>query len=339
MVWAAALPFHLFPVADDMSTAMNSEEIYVRTALQRLALDESAKRYVMGNPNLYRVLLAASRPFIGGEVRDEALACARQLNRAGHKVTIDYVGESSREHSVVDEAAAEFLSLADDLLKTDLYANISLDLSHIGLVIDPTLAVHHLCNIAGRLEDSGREVIVSAESFVRVDAVLSATKASLGKQRNIGVTVQAYLPRTRRDVQSLLSDSPALVRIVKGSFDPPLGAYERGEALNGAYLSLVKIVADSGTPVLLATHDPRIIQEVQAEIAGDRLDPKLIRFEFLLGIAEDRLQTARMQGRSTQVYITYGKEWFLYLCNRLAEHPPNLIPALGRALKAITDHQ
>jgi len=109
----------------------------------------------------------------------------------------------------------------------------------------------------------------------------------------------------------------------------------RGAILDEAYLSLVRMVAGSGTHVLVATHDPQIIEKVQTDVTDGRLDPQLIQFEFLLGIAEGRLQAARIWGGSTQGYVTYGKEWFLYLSNRLAENPPNVVPALGRALEAI----
>jgi proline dehydrogenase len=53
---------------------------------------------------------------------------------------------------------------------------------------------------------------------------------------------------------------------------------------------------------------------------------------MLKGIASDRLRVLQRDGWPTQVYLPYGREWFLYLCNRLAEHPPNVLRALAEAV-------
>ena len=41
-------------------------------------------------------------------------------------------------------------------------------------------------------------------------------------------------------------------------------------------------------------------------------------------------------GYRTRTYLPYGREWYLYLCHRLAEHPPNLYRALADAA-GVTD--
>ena len=85
----------------------------------------------------------------------------------------------------------------------------------------------------------------------------------------------------------------------------------------------------------MATHDPELITAVLASIEVGELDSSFIRFELLLGVGEDQLKRLQQAGVHTQVYVTYGSEWFLYLCNRLAEHPPSILPALARALVSV----
>ena len=51
-------------------------------------------------------------------------------------------------------------------------------------------------------------------------------------------------------------------------------------------------------------------------------------FESLYGIQTEQLRNLKEQGYATKLYFVYGKEWYLYLCNRIAEYPLNLFQAL-----------
>jgi len=42
----------------------------------------------------------------------------------------------------------------------------------------------------------------------------------------------------------------------------------------------------------------------------------------------------RDEGYPTKLYFVYGQEWYLYLCNRLAEYPLNLFRALQDIVEA-----
>lgn len=51
-------------------------------------------------------------------------------------------------------------------------------------------------------------------------------------------------------------------------------------------------------------------------------------FESLYGIQTEQLIKLKEEGYPTKLYFVYGKEWYLYVCNRLAEYPLNLFRAL-----------
>jgi proline dehydrogenase len=55
-------------------------------------------------------------------------------------------------------------------------------------------------------------------------------------------------------------------------------------------------------------------------------------FEMLKGVELDRLCRMRDLGYRSRVYLPYGEEWYLYLCHRLAEHPPNIYQAVADAI-------
>lgn len=63
------------------------------------------------------------------------------------------------------------------------------------------------------------------------------------------------------------------------------------------------------------------------------LDLNQIEFEMLYGIAFERLKHMKERGYRTRIYLPYGKEWYLYVCHRIAEYPPNLYQALVDAAR------
>jgi len=140
----------------------------------------------------------------------------------------------------------------------------------------------------------------------------------------VGITLQAFLHRTPDDLRSVLR-YPGKVRIVKGAFDAPASvALRRGGALDRAYLALVARLRDAGHAVSVATHDAALVAEVLQQTGSGPIE-----FEMLRGIEGEQLSALRAQGLRTRQYLPYGREWFLYLCNRLAEHPPSVFAAIA----------
>ncbi len=79
----------------------------LRSLLLYLSERDGPKKLLMGN-RLGRRL--ASR-FIAGEEVEDALRVVRQLNRAGFKVTLDYLGESVLEATAAEAACGTYLQL------------------------------------------------------------------------------------------------------------------------------------------------------------------------------------------------------------------------------------
>lgn len=53
---------------------------------------------------------------------------------------------------------------------------------------------------------------------------------------------------------------------------------------------------------------------------------------MLNGMTFERLRLTSLRGCRTRVYLPYGQEWYLYLCHRLAEYPPNIYRAFADAV-------
>jgi len=52
---------------------------------------------------------------------------------------------------------------------------------------------------------------------------------------------------------------------------------------------------------------------------------------MLRGVTPELLAERKRRGFPTRVYLPYGREWYLYLLNRLAEHPLSLFDAIAAA--------
>lgn len=302
-------------------------------ALRHLALNESVKAYILAHPPLYQALLRTSRRFIAGETLEECVQTAQSMNRQGHYVTIDFMGESTHDREIAYEATEEFLRVVDTIQSHGLKASVSLDLSHIGMAIDEKLGYENASRIAEATENADLEMMISMEGINRTDAILKLHQQLCKQFDNVGITLQAYLYRTPDDLVAVI-ERPGKIRLVKGAFEVPADlAMKRGSELNESYKQLAENMLRNGHSCSIATHDKRLLDYVAKLISQESPGQQIVEFEMLKGVAPEHLETMREKGFNTRVYLAYGSEWYLYLCNRLAEHPPNLYQALSDAVK------
>ena len=105
-----------------------------------------------------------------------------------------------------------------------------------------------------------------------------------------------------------------------------------GKDVDDAYRALVETLLASGHRCSIATHDPQMLDQLHAFVERRGPDRDPIEFEMLRGVTPDRLALMRTRGYRTRVYLPYGREWYLYLCHRLAEWPPNIYQAIADAV-------
>ena len=310
-----------------MTSADDAVESAAAAALRRLALDEQAKAIVLSDPRLRSLALRIARRYIGGETREDALAAVRRTNALGDAATVDYMGESTRERERALAAANEFVTVAGAIAASQFDCSLSLDLSHIGLVIDTTFCLENARRVAIAAADAGTDVMVSMEGYDRVDPILDLHAALVRDHENVGITLQARLHRTVSDLETVLR-RPGRIRLVKGAYEVPaeVALARDDERLRSRYIELVRRLVDSGHPCSIATHDEQLLDQVAAMVAPGRDSP--LEFEVLLGLGDDVIPALRARGFRTRQYIVYGEEWFLYVCNRIAEEPTRVYKAV-----------
>lgn len=302
------------------------------TALRRMARNETIKSYVQQNAPLYDALLPAALRFIGGETLPRCLTTVRTVNEEGFATGMDFMGESTCDSAAARQAAEEFLCVVKSIKEYNLNSSIGLGLSHIGMAIDASLAFENASAIAQAAHEAGTEIMINAEGSERTNDVFDLHRRLCERHDNVGITIQAYLYRSAEDLVSALN-RPAKIRLVKGTYgEPPEAARQCREAVDSAYREFMETLLASGHTCSIATHDRLLLDHAHKFIQELNLNKDAIEFEMLYGVAMDRLREMLCQGYRTRVYVPYGKEWYLYLCHRLAEYPPNIHRAISDAV-------
>ncbi|WP_017813929.1 proline dehydrogenase family protein [Paenibacillus shenyangensis] len=313
-----------------MNTTIRNQalEKQLSDALKSIARRQDIKEYIDQDPLMNRLLRKAADRYVTGEHRSQALITAKQLESEGYAVSLEYIGENTDNAAACEQAVEELTALIDEAGKASGSTRVSFDLSHIGLLLDTNVTLQYLLKLARQAEPRGVELFISMEESAKTDRILSVyTQAVKQYPEHIGITLQAHLHRTPEDVTSRLPVG-AHVRIVKGAYQEQESiALPRSEELDTRYMKLVEDVLQQGCRVSVATHDEVLIDQLLAKAQISEAEGYL-EYELLYGIRPELSRRLLDHGYPVRIYLTYGHEWYLYLCHRIAEYPPNLFQAV-----------
>lgn len=297
-------------------------------ALRKAALNEHAKEYILSNEVLFKTIKKAADRFIGGETLEETITKVKEQNKQAFKCSMEFMGENTLTEQEAISATNEFIRIAQEIKTQQLNSTVSLDLSHIGLSISKDLCFNNLSLICQEAEQKNIEVTISAENIEITDAVIDMYKLASQTFSNTSITLQAYLHRSKDDFEDLIQQN-GRIRMVKGAFETPKDvSISRGAELDERYLYYVDQLLSRNHICAIATHHDLIQKEVVALVNHYKTSKDLYEFESLYGIQNQQLIALKEQGYPTKLYFVYGKEWYLYLCNRIAEYPLNIFQAL-----------
>jgi proline dehydrogenase len=300
-------------------------------ALRGLALNEEAKAKFCNDPTLRPFMQRVAGRYVAGQTIHDALDRVRQINARGHAASAEYMGESCRDEARANAETEVFLSLITAIESKHLNCSISLDLSHIGSVVDPELAYRNAVRIASAAAAIGHEIMISMEGSDRADNIY-ATYRRLHNEAglaNVGITVPAKLHRTVHDLPDLMT-YPGRIRLVKGAFlEPKTTAHSRNSPeLAASYRRFGAELLTSGRRCSIATHD-RLIQEDLAKLILEQgIERDRYEFESLIGLGTEQIDGLQKRGFPTREYAVFGEEMFLYVLNRIAEEPIRLYQAV-----------
>ena len=293
----------------------------LRQGLITLSESDLARRFATSAPGARTM----ARRFVAGDRVEDCVRVARDLNRAGLSVTLDYLGESVHGRAEARSAADTYISVIERIEAEGLDANVSLKLTQMGQDIDDRF----LRENAGRVLDSARD----AELFVRFDMESSAyTQPTIDffrqvwneGYRNCGIVLQSYMKRSEADVR-MANAMNARVRLCKGAYREPADmAFQEKEEVDANYIRLMKMLLQEGTFPGIATHDEAMIRATTSFARERGISADGFEFQMLYGVRRDLQTRLRREGYNVRVYVPFGSAWYPYLMRRMAERPANL---------------
>jgi proline dehydrogenase len=305
--------FHL-PGADEL----------LRGSLLHMSDSKALAHWLTHNP-IGRKL---AERFVAGETLDSAIVAVRSLNATGIAATLDHLGEAVTNPAEAMDAAAAYIDILDRLQETGVDWNVSLKLTQMGLDIARSLCLDNVRRILDRARGLGQFVRFDMESSRHTQDILDVFESlwSAG-YTNCGIVLQAYLHRTAADVERAV-ELGCRVRLCKGAYaEPPAVAFDKPET-DANYLRLAQRLLEAGHYPALATHDLRIIREVQSW-APPR---DAFEFQMLYGVRPELQRQLVADGYRLRAYVPFGSDWYAYFMRRLAERPANLMFFLRQLL-------
>jgi proline dehydrogenase len=302
-------------------------------SLRAFALNEQAKERFYRDPELRGYLHRIAARYVAGQTVADLVAHQRRVAARGHAGSAEYVGESCRDEARANADTEVFLDLVAAIQHEKLACSVSMDVSHVGSLVDPGLGYRNTRRIAAAARDAGLEMMISMEGADRADNIY-ATYLRLHAEDgldNVGITLPARRHRSAQDLPRLM-EIPGRIRLVKGAyFEPPAIAWDRNSPeLAAAYRSYARTLLASGHACSLATHDAQLQDELAAcveELGGQQA--RHAEFETLFGLGVGGLDALRQRGFRTREYAIFGDDYFLYVLNRIAEEPARLFQAVA----------
>jgi proline dehydrogenase len=269
-----------------------------------------------------------SSRFVAGLEVEDALRVAEAVNRQGMSVTLDSLGESVTTEMEAHHAAEIYHRLLDQIAARRLNANISVKLTQMGLELSPKLA--------GSIAESLAKHAKAKKNFLRIDMEDSSlTQTTLNIVRRIharpelrgaiGIVIQAYLYRSKADIEQLVLDG-IRVRLCKGAYKESAEvAFPNKADVDKNYVLLSGMLLKSPIYHGLATHDEAMIDAAKTFTKQHGIDPGHFEFQMLYGVRRDLQRKLIQEGYNVRVYIPFGREWYPYFMRRLAERPANVL--------------
>ena len=274
--------------------------------------------------------------FVAGERTEDAVRATSDLVGSGRLVTIDRLGEDTTDRAQAEATRDAYLALLDALAAAGLTASaeVSVKLSAVGQALPgdgEKIALEFARDICVKAAEVGTTVTLDMEDHTTTDLTLGALRDLRADFPWVGGVLQAYLRRTESDCRDL-SGEGSRIRLCKGAYrEPETVAYQDRAEVDKAYVRCAKILIQGAGYPMFATHDPRLVDIVEAlAIRNDRA-PSTFEYQMLYGVRTDEQLRLAAEGNRMRVYVPYGDEWYGYLVRRLAERPANLT-LLARAL-------
>ena len=298
------------------------------SVMRSLLLAASQNGWLRERASRYKFIRRSVSRFMPGEEIEDALRAAKALEAKKIGGVLTHLGENIRDIREAEEVATHYLAVLGKIREAGLKTEISVKLTQLGLDQSPDLCLGYLKKILEQ-EEAGKTVWIDMEASSYVDRTLDVYRKTVPEFPRTGVCLQAYLYRTRKDLQELFPLKPS-VRLVKGAYkESPNVAFPAKKDVDENYFLLGRemLRAQLDSRMLRAafgTHDVRLIRRLSDSVAQDGLPKQALEIQMLYGIQRAEQERLAADGYRTAVLVSYGNYWYPWFVRRLAERPANL---------------
>jgi len=266
--------------------------------------------------------------FMPGETLETALAAAQVLRQKNIGAVFTHLGENVSDRGEARNVTERCLELLERIRRSDLPVEVSLKLTQLGLDLSPDFCFDNLLRII-QSQPASATVWVDMEASRYVDATLDIYKRALKNHRNVGLCLQSYLRRTRKDLADLLPLRPA-IRLVKGAYKEARDLVFRKKVhVDESYFALAQVMlraqaAGECARAAFGTHDVTLIRRIADFASQQGYAKSSVEVQMLYGIQRAEQERLAREGYRSLVLVAYGSYWYPWFVRRLAERPANL---------------
>jgi proline dehydrogenase len=266
--------------------------------------------------------------FMPGETLEEALNAAHGLLQKQIGTVFTHLGENVADRAEAREVTEHYLEVLERIHAADLPAEISVKLTQLGLDLSSELCFENLQQIIQH-ENGKATVWVDMEASNYVDVTLDLYRRALQSHPNVGLCLQAYLYRTKKDLADLLPLRPS-IRLVKGAYNEPSAiAFPKKEDVDENYFALAQELLRARAEgecarAAFGTHDVPLIRRLAQFVNQQGLEKREFEVQMLYGIQRAEQERLAREGCRSIVLVAYGTYWYPWFVRRLAERPANL---------------
>ena len=260
-----------------------------------------------------KILFPFAKRFIAGiNINDSSIVFQNHLDQ-NFKVIANLVGENIQSAEKINNICETYSELLSKFSDSDF--SISLKLSSIGLDHEYESTMENLNKLIESASTNKQVIRLDMEDSRYTDRTIEICKSIQNDYPgSIGITLQANLHRTERDLEELKRNGIS-IRLVKGAYlENDQIAITDMNLIRQKFLDYSKLlIADNNVKHSIATHDEPILDSISLNT-----EMKNHRFEFLYGVRRD-LQRRFSNSNEVGIYMPFGQEWFSYTFRRLKE--------------------
>jgi len=266
--------------------------------------------------------------FMPGETLDAALEAARTLQQKNIATVFTHLGENVADRAEARRVAEHYLEVLGRVHELKLPAEVSVKLTQLGLDLSRDFCFENLEQIIQH-ENRNSIVWVDMEASNYVDTTLELYRRALKSFPNVGICLQAYLYRTKKDLADLLALKPS-IRLVKGAYKEPASiAFPKKSDVDENYFKLAEEMlrakmAGHCPRAAFGTHDVPLIRRLSHYVRAQGLPASDLEVQMLYGIQRAEQERLAREGSRSIVLVAYGSYWYPWFVRRLAERPANL---------------